>query len=209
MTELADAARPSTVFAFDLDGTITSEEVLPVIAAELGLEREMEVLTDLTLSGAIPFQDSFRLRCAILRAVPISRVQDIVAEVLLSTAIAGFIAECPERSVVVTGNLDVWVRPLLDRLGCRAFTSVAQTQGDTLLSVRSVLLKSDAIRDLRRQYDRVVAVGDSVNDIPMFELADMSVAFGGVHPPAPDLVDVADYVNYEERSLCRLLRTLS
>ncbi|MBK6870187.1 MAG: HAD family phosphatase [Kineosporiaceae bacterium] len=199
----------STAFAFDLDGTLTCEELLPVIAEELSLSREMATLTRLTLDGTIDFEDSFRLRCAILRAVPISRVRDIVAEVALTEALADFISAHAEDCYVVTGNLDVWIRPILDRLGCRAFTSVGRAEGDQLLGVDTVLRKSTAVAELNTRYDRVVAVGDSVNDISMFELADIGIAYGGVHDPADDLIEVADYATYREEALCRLLNTLS
>jgi phosphoserine phosphatase len=79
----------TTALAFDLDGTLTCEELLPVIAEGLSLAQEMATLTRLTLSGAIEFEESFRLRCAILRAVPISRVRAIVAEVALAPAMEG------------------------------------------------------------------------------------------------------------------------
>jgi len=199
----------TTAFAFDLDGTLTCEELLPVIAEELSLGREMATLTRLTLSGAIEFEESFRLRCAILRAVPISRVRAIVAEVALSPAMEGFIRRRPRECFIVTGNLDVWVRPIIDRLGCQAFTSVGRSEGDRLIGVDAVLCKSTPIAELRSRFDRVVAIGDSVNDIPMFELADIGIAHGGVHEPADALIEVADYATYREEALCRLLSTLS
>lgn len=198
----------NTAFAFDLDGTVTSQELLPLIAGELDLTHEMSVLTDLTLSGSIPFEESFRLRCAILRSVPISRVQEIVAEVTMDSHIERFIKENADRSFIVTGNLDVWVRPLVERLGCEAFTSTAICDGDQLRRVGDVMHKSRPAYILRRRFDRLVGIGESVNDIPMFEVADIGVAFGGVHPPAPELVRVADYVTFEGESLCRLLTTL-
>lgn len=199
----------NTAYAFDLDGTITTEEILPIIAAELNLEREMRTLTELTLNGSIPFQDSFRLRCAILRAVPISHVRDIVTTVSLAGGLERFIKAHRETCFVITGNLDVWVEPIIERLGCRAFTSTAQWTGDRLHGVESVLDKGDAVRAVAPDFSRVVCIGDSVNDIPMFQEADVKVAFGGIHDPAPALFDVADYAVYSEEALCRLLPTLS
>lgn len=199
----------TTAFAFDLDGTVTAQELLPLIAEEMGLGREMGTLTELTISGTIDFEDSFRLRCAILRALPISRVQQIVAAAMLAPALEGFIRERPSQCFIVTGNLDVWIEPIVARLGCRSFASVADTDGDRLLGVRSVLRKSAPVEELRKSFDRVVAIGDSVNDIPMFELADIGVAHGAVHEPSQALLRIADYVTYREDSLCRLLTTLS
>ncbi len=206
---MRSAVPGGTCFAFDLDGTITSEEILPVVAGQLGLQREMATLTELTLAGLIDFRDSFVLRCAILRAVPVSTVRDIVAEIELSEAVAQFIRANRDRCAVVTGNLDAWITPITDRLGCPVFSSVAATDGDRLTGIDHVLTKSEAATQLRESFERIVAVGDSVNDVPLFAGADVRIAFGGVHDPAAQLVEVADYITYREEALCRVLTTLS
>lgn len=199
----------TTAFAFDLDGTITREEVLPIIASELSLEREMRTLTDLTLSGVIDFEESFRLRSAILRAVPISTVRAIVSEVELMNGIVDFIADRKESCFVVTGNLDAWIQPVLTKLGCRSFTSTAQFDNDRLIGVSEVLNKGEAARKIFSEFSRLVTIGDSVNDIPMFAEADLRVAYGGVHDPSPSLYEISDYAVFTEETLCRLLPTLS
>ncbi|CAM3366838.1 Haloacid dehalogenase [Bordetella sputigena] len=198
----------STHFAFDLDGTVTTQELLPAIANHLGLRNEMRLLTELTLSGHIDFESSFRLRCAILQSVPISDVQSIVAEVPLHGEIAAFIMSRRQQCSVVTGNLDVWIEPLISRLGCSVFCSSALTDGNRLIRPQHVLHKSKPIRELQARGCKVVAVGDSVNDIPMFEVADVGIAFGGVHEPAHGLAEIADYLTFDGGALCRLLRTL-
>lgn len=198
----------STCFAFDLDGTVTEQEILPLIADRLGLQSEMELLTRITLDGTIPFEASFRLRCAVLRTVPLSAVREVVSEVGLNREIESFIRGRPEQCFIVSGNLDVWVRPLLDRLGCASYTSEARIIGDNLLDVSSILRKGQPILDLRERFGRVVAIGESINDLPMFEAADVAIAYGGVHDPVPGVIEVADYVTYRGDSLCRLLNTL-
>jgi phosphoserine phosphatase len=198
----------NTHFAFDMDGTITSQELLPLIASELDLLNEIRLLTRLTLDGTIGFEESFRLRCAILQSIPISAVQEIVAETPLNPDITEFIAANNDRCSVVTGNLDVWIRPVLERLGCRSFCSSAIAEGDRLVRVAHVLHKSKPIHELKLHADRVVAIGEGANDLPMFESADLGVAFGGVHPPAQALIEISDYVTVEGGALCRLLNTL-
>jgi phosphoserine phosphatase len=198
-----------TAFCFDLDGTITSREILPAIASELDLSEEMALLTSLTIRGLIPFETSFRLRCSILRQVPVSRIREIVADIPLDSTIEKFIHDNRERCAVVTGNLDVWVKDILDRLDCASFSSRGTVVSDFLGSVPSVLNKDEAVRAFRsRAFDRVVAIGDGFNDLPMFETADIRIAFGGVHPPIPEIVQVANYVVSRSTSLCRLLNTL-
>lgn len=197
-----------TAFGFDLDGTVTQEEILPRIAGVLGLEREMEVLTDLTLNGIIDFEDSFRLRCHILMSVPLSEVREVIANVELNRSIAEFIRSHRQQCFIISGNLDCWISPLLDTLKCGFFSSKGLIDGDRLVGVAEVLSKGEAIRQLRRHFERVVVIGESVNDISMFEAADTGIAYGGVHNPVADLIQVADFVTYDSEALCRLLRTL-
>ncbi len=205
-------ATTATTFAFDLDGTVTRAEILPVIARELGLEGEMALLTRLTLDGTLRFEESFKLRVQILRGVPVSRVQRIVADVPLDPEIEAFIRARRDRCALVTGNLDCWIAPVVRRLGCESYSSSAATEGDELTGIRAIQNKSRAVRALRRRRGdagaTVVAVGESTNDLPMFEEADVGVAFGGVHDPVPALVEISDYVAYESRALCQLLGTL-
>jgi phosphoserine phosphatase len=203
------APAPSTQFAFDLDGTVTQREILPLIAGALDLYNEMVLLTRLTLDGTLRFEESFRLRVQILRSVPVSRVQRIVEEVPLDPAIEAFIRANRERCAIVTGNLDCWIAPLVERLGCASYSSIATTDGDQLTGIRTIQNKSHAIQAMRAGAGRVVAIGESTNDLPMFEEADMGVAFGGVHEPVPALVQISDYVTYESSALCDLLATLS
>ena len=196
-----------TVFAFDLDGTVTASEILPVLARELDLVEELELLTSLTLSGAIPFAASFKLRFHILKSLPLPVVRDIVASVPLDPDIEAFIHERRAQCRIVTGNLDVWIEPVVRRLGCEAYCSRSAVRGDQLV-IAEILDKGLAVRDLKQRHGRVVAVGESANDIPMFERADVGVAYGGVHAPVPDILRLADHVAHDGKELCRLLREL-
>ncbi|WP_207770915.1 hypothetical protein [Rhizobium rhizogenes] len=63
----ATAAR-HTAFAFDLDGTSTRAELLPVKAPELGLEAEMRLLTSLTMAEKKFVQRFFHRQRSLWRA---------------------------------------------------------------------------------------------------------------------------------------------
>lgn len=198
------------LLCFDLDGTLTRRELLPMIANEVGLEHEFEVLTKLTIEGTISFEESLRLRFAILRHVPVSVVQDIICSAALFQQVEAFIKSNKERCFIVTGNLDVWIRPLMSRLGCPFFSSKATEQNGILSTLDSILKKSNAIHQLRSRYpgSNIVAFGDGLNDYPMFEAADRAVAIGLTHRPVQELILKSNYVIYQEESLCRLLNTL-
>ena len=119
-----------------------------------------------------------------------------------------FVKSHRDQCAVVTGNLEVWIQPLIEKLGCKVFTSRSVTVGDQLVGVDYIMHKSKPIQALKSKYNKVVTIGESMNDIPMFEVADIGVAFGGVHEPVDELIKISDYVVYEGRTLCRLLNTL-
>lgn len=198
----------NTAFCFDLDGTITNQELLPLIAQEVQLFEEISALTVATLKGIIPFESSFRLRVKLLRDISIAKVREIVLNVGYFKKIVNFIKENTADCYVVTGNLDVWIDPLIERLGCVRFCSEASYQNDVLLGVADILDKGAAVTSLKKNYDRVVAVGDGMGDVAMFEHADVRVAFSGVHKVPESLFLLADYVSFDEDSLCNLLNTL-
>ena len=195
-------------FAFDLDGTVTKVETLPLLAKELDLAEEMKLLTDFTLNGEIPFEKSFRMRYLILRNIPLKRIQEIMAGVELDEEIAAFIRENKKNCAVVTGNLDCWIEPIVAKLGCENFSSVSEFDGKNFPVLKKILDKGAAIRELKKSCDKVIAVGESFNDVPMFEEANISIAYGGVHKPVSTAISVSDYVIFDGGALCRLLKML-
>lgn len=196
------------MYAFDLDGTVTREETLPKIARALGLEDEMRLLTQLTLKGEIAFEQSFKLRFHILNGIELERIQEIMRDVVIDEQIGSFIKNNKDRCAIVTGNLDYWIKPLGEILGCEIYSSQGEVLFDNRLRLKKILRKSEAIRFMREKSKRIVAVGDSFNDIPMFEEADIAIAYGGVHAPVDSAIVNSDYVVYDGGSLCRLLKML-
>lgn len=196
-------------FAFDLDGTITKVETLPLLARELELADEMKLLTDLTLSGRIPFEKSFRLRYLILRNIPLKKIQNIMAEVELEEEIVAFIRENKEACAIVTGNLDCWIEPIIKKLGCKSFSSTSELDEKNFPVLKKILDKGAAIRELKKFFGEVVAIGESFNDVAMFEAADISIAYGGVHNPVSAALAISDYVVSDGVALCKLLKALS
>lgn len=198
-----------TIFAFDLDGTVTDSEILPRLAREAGIFTEIAELTRRTLAGDIDFEESFRLRFAMLRHLPLETVQKVVAATPLNADICEFITKNRASCCVVTGNLDAWVEPITQRLACRFFSSSSKRTAEGLLALRMVLRKDEAIKKLTQGTNtRVVAIGESVNDIAMFKAAHIGVAYAGVHRPAPGLLSVARHLAEDGKSLCRLLENL-
>lgn len=199
-----------TAFCFDLDGTITIEEVLPIIANKTNFSEEIEALTKATLSGALHFKQSFLLRCQLLKDVPIPVIHEIVRKVQLFNKLVDFINLYVDQCFVITGNLDCWIGPIIQKIGCKVLSSTALVEDNYIKHITSVLDKGDAIKHLRAttNFTDFVAIGDSFADVNMFNYADTKIAFGGTHMPVEALIAEADMLIFNEESLCRELSML-
>lgn len=196
------------IFALDLDGTVTACEMLPRIARLAGIEARMAALTRLTLSGHISFTASFKRRFAMLRHIPLALVHRVVAEIPLDPDIEAFIKRRPADCVLVTGNLDLWISPLVRRLGCRCFASRGMISRGGL-KLLSVLDKGRVVALLKREGYRIIAVGESVSDVPMLSAAAVGIAYCGVHQPVPAVLRVARHQAADGASLCALLEEIA
>lgn len=192
-------------FAFDLDGTITTKEMLPVIAKELGIGRKMARLTRRTMDGEIPFDQSFTMRVDMLKKIPISRVRKIISSIPLERDVVSFIKKNKSRCHIVTQNLDVWIEPLLKKIGTPSLTSSANYSSDTLHGIKRILRK----KTIHNKVDYpVVAIGEGYNDLEMMIDSPLSIAYGGIHEPAEQVLNIVDYAVYDSRALCRILKQL-
>ena len=199
-----------TVFLFDLDSTITRQEILPTIAKKIGKEREMRELTEKTMMGDLPFADSFRMRVNILSQIPVSEVSKIVSEIEINPSIIKFIQENRENCYIVTNNLDVWIYDFLKRYNMldHCFCSHAEAQNDSLTGQITINNKIDALNHFADQA-RVVAIGDGSNDYELIKKADIGISFGGVRTISPILHNVSDYSIYDDDKLYELLTAIA
>jgi HAD superfamily phosphoserine phosphatase-like hydrolase len=195
-------------YCFDLDGTITAQELLPLMATELDLYEEISALTQATIKGLIPFEQSFKLRCKLLSDIPIKKIQELAENVKLNQAIVEFIRDNKDNSYIITGNIYEWIKPIVDKLGCKVFCSQGKFNNGKLSGLEKIVNKGEVIKGLRKSGESIISVGDGMGDVLMFEESNVSIAFGGVHEPIETLLKVSNYLVYEESSLCRLLNTL-
>ena len=178
------------------------------MAAELDLYEEISALTQATVSGLIPFERSFKLRCKLLSDVPIEKVQDVANKVKLNKTIVKFIKKNKENCCIITGNIYEWIKPIVEKLDCKIFCSQGKFKNGKLKGLEKIVDKGQIIKVLKQSNKSIVSVGDGMGDVLMFQESDVSIAYGGVHEPIETLMNVSDYIVYDEDSLCRLLNTL-
>lgn len=195
------------IFLFDLDSTITKEEILPTISKKINKEQEMRNLTEATMRGEIPFKTSFLNRVDILKSVKVSEVRDIVSSIKLNEEIANFISENKERCYVVTGNLDIWICDLMKKIGMNnhIYCSKAEVKDDYITNVISVADKELMVKQFVQP---LVVIGDGDNDSGMARHADIAIGYGGVRNIAPSLIENIDYAFYDDKKCADFLRSL-
>lgn len=195
-------------FIFDLDSTITQEEILPLLARQIGLEEKSSEITEQARRGLLPFEESYQLQMELLRQISIEEAQNITREIPLNDHLSCWIRSHRDRCFIATEHPDVWMLPLLKRLNMeeRCFSSKTVTRNGYIDRISFYLDKKEIIGHFPTP---VVAVGDGASDAEMLRLATTGIGFGGSRAIAPAARDNADYCVFDEQQLCALLDHLS
>lgn len=195
-------------FIFDLDGTITSEETLPLIARAFSIEKEIADLTKETIRGNVPFIESFIQRVHLLKNLPVDQVADLLFNVGINENICAFINKNSDDCLIATGNLDCWVEKLVAKIGCKFFSSKASVVENKIVKLDVILKKETIVSQFQAENEKVVFIGDGNNDAEAMRKADISIAVGIIHPPAKSIIPFSDYLIFNEKPLCRQLNQL-
>jgi HAD superfamily phosphoserine phosphatase-like hydrolase len=198
-----------TKFIFDLDGTLTQLETLPLIAKHFGIEEKILNLTHETIKGNIPFVESFIRRTNILGECSANEIAALLDTIDLFEGVVEFIRANRDDCVIATGNLQQWIKKLADRIGCHYESSHGIFENDKLVKLTKILSKRSIVEAYQKEGFRVVFVGDGNNDAEAMRVADVAIASGLVHSPARSVVEVSDYAVYDERALLRLLEQIA
>ncbi len=172
------------IFLVDLDGTLTRSELLPLIAKRFNLEKSIADLTYQCVWGKIPFAEGFLRRIDMLKSIPISHIKEIIDTVVLNESLVSFMQHNVDSCYIHENNF--------------------------IQGVKSVLNKRDIIQKLKKNFSakRFIAIGEGHNDAEMMELADVSIAYGGVHAPANSVMETASHVIFDEETLLSELSRL-
>ena len=197
--------KKTPLFVFDLDSTITKCELLPFFAAPVGRAEEMAALTEQAMGKNAGFAQNFADRVSLLISQPVSHLRRMAAGVPLHTHIADFICEAREHCLIVTGNLDVWIDSLIERLRMhgRCFCSQARVQNDRIQSISHILDKRAVAAHLPHPF---IAIGDGDNDLGLFSHADLSLGFSGARALSPRVQAAVDIIFSDEIELATYLR---
>ena len=196
------------IFLFDLDATVTNQQLIPYCCKRLGIDEKLMVSDSITSNGELPFKESFLKKISVLNKYKVSEVKEIMSSVQLNEKLVQFIQNNKERCYIVTNHLEVWVEGILQRIGMEknVYCSQSVVKEDRIQDVVSIVDKNAVCKQILLPY---VAIGDGDNDADMISSAEVGIGYGGVMQIAPSILACATHVIYDEGKLVDFLELLS
>jgi phosphoserine phosphatase len=174
----------------DMDSTMIGQECIDELAAEVGLKEKVAAITARAMNGEIAFEPALRERVALLKGLPISVVDEVIAKrITLTPGGMELIATMKAKgyyTALVSGGFTVFTSRIAETLGFdenRANILLEENGYLTGFVAEPILgkqAKVDALEDiaqkLRISPKEAMAVGDGANDLGMLHLAGAGVA---------------------------------
>ena len=179
------------LLAMDMDSTLICIECIDEIADFAGRKPEVAAVTAAAMRGEIDWPESFRRRVAALRGVDATALQRVYdqrlrfnpgAEQLVAAA-----RRCGLTTLLVSGGFTFFTDRVRDRLQLdHAYSNTLDIDAGRLAGTASGALvdaqgKAAHVARLRRSLgigrERVMAIGDGANDLPMLAEAGTRIAF--------------------------------
>jgi phosphoserine phosphatase len=184
--------RDFRLIAFDMDSTLINIECVDEIADVVGKGPAVAAITDAAMRGEISdFKESLARRLALLAGTPVWVLQRVYEHRLrLNPGALELLAYARWdglKILLVSGGFTYFTDRLKPRLGIDyAWSNELEIEdgaltGRVLGRVVDGQAKRDAVAqtclDIGCSHEQVIAVGDGANDLPMMQLAGLSVAY--------------------------------
>ena len=200
----------------DVDSTMIEQEVIELLAARVGLEQQVKILTDQAMAGEIDFREALLERVALLEGLSSDVFRELLDEIRVTDGVPELISAVHKSGGLVgaiSGGFSQVLEPLTETLRLDFFKANNLEVIDGLLTGKIIgdIVDSDMKAQTLLQWADVtgfdaantVAVGDGANDIQMLQASGFAVAFR----PKEILRPHADLV-IEENSLAPLISEL-
>jgi phosphoserine phosphatase len=184
------AHRRKKLLLADMDSTMIRQECIDELADYVGLKAEVSSITERAMRGEIAFEPALRERVALLKGLPLSVVDEIVASrITLMPGGRELVATMRAHgayAALVSGGFTVFTARIGAMIGFdEDRANILELDGERLTgAVREPILGKEAklqrlvalreARGLRRE--ETLAVGDGANDLAMIGEAGLGVA---------------------------------
>lgn len=182
--------RQKKLAVFDMDSTLIMNECIDLMAAKVGVEKEVAEITEAAMRGELDFSASLKRRVGLLKGVPVSIYDEVIAKVTLTNGAKELCAALRRNNVklaVLSGGFQPIVDWIKQELNLDyAFANRLVDDGEVLTGetkgrivdgqTKAALLQEIAAKESLEPKD-AVAVGDGSNDLPMMGVAGFGVAW--------------------------------
>ncbi len=186
------ATRVKQLFLADMDSTMIGQECIDELADYVGLKREVSEITERAMRGELPFEPALRERVALLKGLPVSVVDEIIASRITLTPggpeLLRTLRAHGAYTALVSGGFTLFTGPVSAMIGFHEHRSnildmddaarLAGTVREPILGKEAKLQTLVALREARGLApSATMAVGDGANDLAMLGEAGLGVAF--------------------------------
>ena len=182
--------RMRRLICFDMDSTLIETEVIDELAIRAGVGDEVKAITESAMRGEIDFTESFRRRCALLKGLDVSVMQEIAENLPITEGadrLMRVLKKVGFKIAILSGGFTYFGNYLKQKFGSDYVYANelevidGKLTGRYLGEVVDGKRKAELLR-LIAQVENVdirqtVAVGDGANDLPMISIAGLGIAF--------------------------------
>jgi phosphoserine phosphatase len=187
------AGRRKRLFLADMDSTMIGQECIDELADYAGFKPQVAAITERAMRGEIAFEPALRERVALLKGLPQSVVDRVIAERIRLTpggrTLVATMRHQGTYTCLVSGGFTLFTSRIGAMIGFdenRANMLAVEGGRFSGLVAEPILGREAKLRTLQELTARLnvakedtLAVGDGANDIPMIEAAGLGVAYHG------------------------------
>jgi phosphoserine phosphatase len=182
--------RTRRLICFDMDSTLIQTEVIDELAERAGVGEQVRAITESAMRGDIDFSESFKKRCALLKGLDVSVLQEIAENMPITEGMdrmMKILKKVGLKIAILSGGFTYFGNYLKQKYGIDyVYANELETEdgkltgryiGDIVDGKRKAELLRLVAHAENVDIRQTVAVGDGANDLPMISVAGLGIAF--------------------------------